>query len=716
MNLAKVLEVALPDVPPLRQRQGFPRMHPRHVAREHIERDGPLMMVLVPDGPNCFFRFNPLQYKLALQFDGARSYEQVAESFRIETGVVLDPKSVEEFAASLEKLDFWYKTPQEQSILLCEQLIEQRQKKIKKKHNFGDMSVIELVYFDPDRYLRWVHEKLAFIYTPWFSAWSFLMLAIMFLLLGARWDEVWSDSVKFYNFTDKNIWDVVEFFAIFLLLGAFHETAHGMTCIHFGGASHRMGVFLMYLVPGVFCEVQEVYVYGGRRARMLTVAAGVWSEILLCQYFAIIWWFTAPGTWIHDFCYKLILSGGIFCVLINWNPLAKMDGYYLFCEIFRFWDLKGLSSSFLSAWVRKNIFRMPATVPALPPLRRVVFAIYAVLSGVYCYSLMLFFVKILYKIAYHFSPQWAFVPAVALAFAIFRSRINKLGQFMKELYLDKKEWLHRHRMPLLASAVVLLGFLVTPIRREYVEEPFVLEPISRSVIRAEVPGEVSGVFVQEGQRVRVGETIARLRDIQAESRAAGALADFQVASARASSAQLNYADFARAEQRRLETKRVNQIAQEQVARLTVTSPIEGVVTTPRPQDLAGSYIKAGTVIAEVADTSTMKARVYVTETELHKLRHIYGAKLRARSMWTQLNGEFLAISPAARSVAPGLISAGEYTGIHAPAYFTVDFAVKGDEADLPYGMSGVAKVYGERRSMVAMLLRPVWESLARRIW
>jgi len=716
MNLARVLDVALPDVPPLRQRQGFPRMHPKHVAREHMERDGPLMMVLVPDGPNCFFRFNPLQYKLATKFDGSRSYEQVAEAFRAETGVVLDPKSVEEFAHSLEKMDFWYKTPQEQSILLCEQLVEQRQKKIKKKRNFGDMSVIELVYFDPDSYLRWAHKKLSFVYTPWFTALSFLMLAVMLGLLGARWGEVWSDSVKFYNFTDKNIWDVVEFFVIFLLLGTFHETAHGMTCIHFGGASHRMGVFLMYLVPGVFCEVQEVYVYGGRRARMLTVAAGVWSEILLCQYFAVLWWFTAPGTIIHDFCYKLILSGGIFCVLINWNPLAKMDGYYLFCELFRFWDLKGLSSSYLSAWVRKNIFRMPATVPALPPLRRIGFALYAMLSGVYCYSLMLFFVKILYKIGYHFSPQWAFVPATALALAIFRSRIQKLGHFMKELYLDRKEWLQQHRTPLLAGAAAVLILLITPIRREYVEEPFVLEPVSRAVIRAEVPGEVASVLVQEGQRVQAGEMVARLRDLQVESKAAAAEADFQVASSRANAAQLNYADFGRAEQRRVETGRVNQITQEQVQKLMISSPINGVVTSPRPKDLKGSYIAAGTVIAEVADTSSMRARVYVSETELNKLHHIYSATLLAKSMWKQMDGEFVGISPAARQVAPGLMSESEYTGIHAPAYFTVDLRVKGNDTGLLYGMSGVAKIYGERRSMAGTMLRPVLESLARRLW
>ena len=150
--------------------------------------------------------------------------------------------------------------------------------------------------------------------------------------------------------------------------------------------------------------------------------------------------------------------------------------------------------------------------------------------------------------------------------------------------------------------------------------------------------------------------------------------------------------------------------------MTLTSPISGVVTTPRPKDLAGSYIAAGTVIAEVADTSTLKARVYVSETELHKLHRIYGARLRAQSMWKQIDGSFVAISPASRDVAPGLMSSAEYTGLHAPAYFTVDLVVRGDDTGLLNGMTGIAKIYGERRSIAASLLRPVLEAVARRIW
>ncbi len=716
MNLARVLEVALPDTPPLRERKGFPRMHPRHVAREHNEREGTLVMVLVPDGPNCFFRLNPHQYKLATTFNGERSYEEVAAVFRDETGIVLEPEDVREFAESLDKNEFWYRTPQERSVQFCEELVDQRRKKIKRKRDFGDLSIIELIYFDPDKYLTWIHGKLRFLYTPWFTAWSLFMLAVALTILGVRWNEFWADSVKFYNLPAKSLGDVAEFFGIFLLLGSFHETAHGMTCKHFGGESHRMGVFLLYLVPGVFCEVQEVYVYGGRRARMLTVAAGVWSEILLCQYFAVIWWLTPPGSWIHGFCYKLLLSGGIFCVLINWNPMAKMDGYYLFCEIFRFWDLKGLSSSFLAAWVRKNVFGMPATVPALPRLRQVGFAIYAMLSGVYCYSLMLFFVKILYRIAYHFSPQWAFVPATLLTLRIFHSRLQKFGQFMKELYLDKKEWLRLHRAPLLAGGAAALLLLVLPLRREYVEEPFVIEPTQRAVLRTEVPGAVTNVFVDEGQRVQAGAPIAQLRDVNLESKAAESSTALRLASSRAHAAQLTYGDFGRAEQERQRMLKTDSLARDQVRNLQITSPIDGVVVTPRVRDLLGVYLKAGTLVAEVVNPTSIRARVYVSETELHKLRTVHDASLRVNSMWIPLKGQFLSTSPAASEVEPGLIPAAEYSGLHAPKYFTVDLAVPDAPASLSYGMTGTAKIFGERRSLAGTALRPVIEALARRIW
>ena len=43
----------------------------------------------------------------------------------------------------------------------------------------------------------------------------------------------------------------------------------------------------------------------------------------------IVWLNTPAGTWLHDLTYQLILITGIAVVILNLNPLIKLDGYYL---------------------------------------------------------------------------------------------------------------------------------------------------------------------------------------------------------------------------------------------------------------------------------------------------------------------------------------------------------------------------------------------------
>jgi putative peptide zinc metalloprotease protein len=716
MNLSRILENALPDLPPQRPAESFPCMHPRHVAREHDEREGRMVLVIIPGGPAYYFRFTQIQYYLACLFDGKRSYAEIAELFTRNTGTPLAAENVKEFGEALDKSQFWYKLPQEESISLCHELMDKRHKQLKRKQSqHFDISIIELVYFDPDKYLTWIHQKLKWIYTPWYTAVQLAMVVVMFIILGARWGEVWSDSVSFYNFAHKGLADVAEFFAIFLLLGVVHETAHGMTCKHYGGESHRMGVFLMYLVPGVFCEVMEVYVYGGRWQRIITVAAGAWSEIMVCSYISVVWWFTAPGTWLHDFCYKLILSGGILCVLINWNPLARMDGYYIISELFRFFDLKGQSTEYLSSLVRKHIFRMPVTVPVLPPLRRVGFATYAFLSGLYSYSLMLFFVRILYRIVYNFSPQWAFLPAAALAGVIFKGRIKKFGKFLKEFYMDKRELMRAHWRELAVAGAVVVALCLIPLRRESVEGRFVLEPLQRAVLRAQVPGTVEQIMADEGEHVLAGAVIARLRDLGVQGRAAHSASEYRVATARATEAELRYADYGAAELYRQQLHEALRAANDQEARLAVRSPISGVVLTPHVHDWLGARLVAGAEIAEVADLSSMRARIFVPEPDMQKLRQVHRTVLRMDSLWRPRVATSLSISPVSGEVEPGLMAAVKYQGMHPPAFFSVEALVTND-GSLRDGMTGIAKIYGPRRSFAMLLLEPVWNAVARRLW
>jgi len=719
MNLTQALNVTLPEPPAAKLRESYPCCSPKMIARDHFEREGHMVHVLIPDGPAHFFRFSKQQYELIRLFDGKRSYAEIARTFTREQKVAVNAEFVQTFAENMEKKDFWYRNAQEESIALFNQLAGDRHKTLQKKHgksSGADLAIIELLYFDPDKYLTWIHNKLKFVYTVRFTIFALVMVVVMCAILGARWDEVWADSVKFYNLTEKGFLDIIEFFGVFALLGVVHETAHGMTCKHYGGESHKMGAFLMYLMPGVFCDVTQIYLYGGRWQRIATIFAGVWSEIVICTWVSVLWWFTPQGTWIHDIAYKFILSGGIFVVIINLNPLARMDGYYIFCELTRHFDLKGQSTSLLSNTVRKYIFRMPATILPLPWRRKVFFYVYGVLAGMYSYLMLLFFVRLTYRVFFNYAPEWAFIPAGLLALKIFKSRIQKLMAFLNALYLDKKEMMKLYWKQIAVGAVAAGILMSIPVWRESVDERFVLEPAQRAVLRAAVPGEVLSVSAEEGSRVQAGQVVARLRNLEVESTSARAGAEYGRAAAHKVQAELKNASFVAAqnESRSLAEEKLS--AAERVQQLLITSPMSGIVTTPHMNDLVGSYLAEGTEVAELADTSSMRAQIYVPEDELQKLEKIDRAILRMDANWRPTHATFESFSPVSHEMAKGLIPPAKYKGMRPPTYYVLKMAIPNENGELLTGMTGTARVYGQKRSVGATLFKPMVQMVMRRIW
>ena len=718
MNLAHVLDEALPDVPALRTEERFPRIHPKLVVREYQDRDGLVIMCMVPGGrPPYYFRFNQYQYLLASLFDGERSYDEVAAEYNRRTGANLSGEQVKGFAAGMSKVEFWYKSPEEESACLCHELMSSRRKAVKKKRDWGDLSSITFVEFDPSGYIEWVYKHFSWVYSRRFLLWSAFMLLVATLILGSHWHEVWNDSIQFYDLLGKGASHAALFFTMFFSLGAIHETAHGLTCRHFGGTPHRMGAFTIYLVPAIFCDVSEVWVYGGRWQRLATVVAGVLSEIIVACYATVIWWVTPPGTFVHTACYMIILSGGIFCAVVNWNPLSKMDGYYLFSEYYRFHDIKGQSTSYCTAWVRNKIFRMPIEIPKLPYPRNIVYPIYGVLSGIYCYFMLTFLSRLAYHVFTYYSARWAIVPAGIVAAIIFSTRIRMLVTFMKEFYRHKLPLVKAHwpKYAAITAAIILAGLL--PVRREYVEERFTLEPVQHAVLNAEVNGRIDAVRAREGDRVSAGQPLVHMHDLMVATRVAANAANQQEAFEHTVQAQLGYGDLAAAQQVQLQYAVAEKLEQDRARRLDVRSPISGIVVTPRTEDLLGTYAKEGSRLMEVADTSRLRARVYVPEPEMRKLNAIAYAVLYPDNRWWTVPGKVAYIAPVSE-LPPGATpsATADYAGVSDAAYFDVQVLVDNAKGSIPDGMTGTIKIFGRRRGLLPTMLQPVWDGISRRVW
>ena len=232
-----------------------------------------------------------------------------------------------------------------------------------------------------------------------------------------NWNILGPDIPLYFNFTHKSLYDVAEFWLLLFGLGFVHETAHGLTCKHFGGQVHSMGLMFLYLTPAFFVDCSESWVTASRVQRLATIIAGIWIEMTICGLSMIVWIHTSAGQWLHDFMYKIILITGLAVVVMNLNPLLKLDGYYFLTEFIGIPELKERSTAFVSGWFQSRVLRLPVEVPSIPRRRATLFVIYALASGAYSYMMLYFVVRLSFNVTSKLLADFAVIPAGALAFA-----------------------------------------------------------------------------------------------------------------------------------------------------------------------------------------------------------------------------------------------------------------------------------------------------------
>jgi putative peptide zinc metalloprotease protein len=716
MNLTRALDVALPDIPAREILQRVPRIEPGVTFREHIEDGERIVRVYFPS-TGLMYRLTWAQWALARLFDGKRSYAKIAELYSQETGSAYDEQAVFEFASDLEAAGFWYRTAQEKNVLLLLQSKEERKKSLKAKSRFTDLSMITFPAFNPDGFLNWLYPKTSFIYTKWFTALTIVAFAFTLGLTLNHWTEIGRDTVEFYNFTDKTVADIGILYLLGIFVVAVHEFAHAHACKHAGGRVPAMGFALIFLTPAFYTDTTEGAVMGGRSERLVISLAGIWAELMVCSIATPIWWLTAPDTPIHEGAYFMMMLTGIVSLVVNWNPLIKLDGYYMLCEIIGIAELKEDSTAYLSAWVKRHIWKLPVEVPYVAKRRRPFYAIYGLLSGAYSYLVLTVVARFAGNVSRNFSPEWAFIPQYGVALLVFKSRIRLLVNFMKLVYLDKKDrvraWLVSR--PLLATAAIL-GFCLLPLWHQSTTGRFVLEPARRSVVRAAVPGMLSDIFVQEGSVVKAGEVLAWLRNFPLQSDAAQAQARLLMASSRAISAHLGNGDYGSAVQERDRITVESAQLKLKTEDLTLRSPIYGVVLTPRLRDRLGSYLTAGAEFVEVADLQSLRARIYVSEFDMYKVQEGAPAKVHVDGAFKKWDSRAASVTPVALASDPALLDQTKFKGLRPPQFYVVEIPVPDENGFLRPGMTGTARVYGRRRSLMGFVFEAAQAALGRKIW
>lgn len=717
MNLSEALDAALPEIPRTRlSRKRPPMVDPELIVREDI-LDGEPVMVIYQRSTANVFRFPPVQWKLIQLFDGKRSYEEIAEEYSAITRSPITAQEIRSVTAGLDESDFWYRTPQEKNIALNEKLQAQRARRSHKSAG-ASLAHISFSAWDPDRYLTRLDNAIGkYVYSQWFTALIILLFIFEAFVFVGKWDLLGHDIPLYYNFTSKTFADFVRFWLIFLVIGFLHETSHGLTCKHYGGEVHSMGLMFLYLAPCFYVDVSTVWVSATRLQRLATIIAGIWIEMVMCGIAMIIWTNTPVGEPIHDFAYEIILITGLAVIVINLNPLIKLDGYYFLTEWIGIPDLKERSTEFLSGWTQHHIFRMPIDVPIVPRRRVIFFALYAFVSGLYSYLLLFAVVRFSFNVFSHFMAEWALIPAAGLAFVIFRSRLRIFGKWLSSFFEAQKQSALWRFTPLRLSLFAVIAVLLfLPVWHVRVDAYYLVEPSATSVLRAEVPGIVRQVNVHEGQHVRAGETLIRLDSLTDSDRGIAAQADLAIAQSRVAGSEIEHRGLGPAIAARSEAARMNNAALTENRSLNVTAPFDGVVMTDSPEDLTGANVGQGQELLRIAKVDPPVIRVFVPAPDLNR---VHPGDLVALDTQGKFEPVRLRLAPLDGETLPlpdGILHSQQYKGFELPNFYVSRIQLEASATGLKPGMAGRAKIFDRRRSIMGRIYASARDLVRSHVW
>ena len=713
MNLSEALDAALPEIPQARlTRSRPPRLDPDLIIHEDILDGEPIIGILQRDR-SSYFRFQPWQWQLAQLFDGERSYEEISQAFETETGMPVDAEDIQIFSAQLDECDFWYKTHQEKNLAMREKLLAQRGRRAKSKINIAHISFSA---WDPDRYLGWV-DRIAgrFVYSWWCALVAVLLFVFETVVVIDNWRLIGPDTALFFNFAEKSFSDFAQFWLLILVIGFIHETAHGLTCKHFGGQVHSMGLMFLYLAPCFFVDVTESWVSATKIQRLGTIIAGIWIELTLCGVAMIFWLNSAVGGWSHNLAYEVILLTGIAAVAINLNPLIKLDGYYFLTEIIEIPELKERSTAFLSAWFQAKILRAPIEVPVVPRRRVALFAIYAIASGTYSYLLLFLVVRLSYRLGSKWFDEFALIPSAALTFFLFRSRIRSLRRVIKEAWGRTFGAGIQWRLKYVAAALVLIALLFVPLWRDREDAFFVIEPGESQAVYAAVPGHVEEVLIQEGQQVHAGQALLKMTSTDVASMKSVAQAQTRSARFNTFNAQIQGQSGGTSVADQVAARRMTRLANEEQSSLELTAANDGTVLTQNPGTLVGQDVGSGQALLELGE-GARNARIYIPTSAFNRISADSEVSLALPGQFRMLRLKLT--RPAGDPVAlpAGILPAEKYQGFKVPVFYSSRVPLPVTAGNPMYGLSGQAKVFGARRSLAGRVAMVVSDLVKAHVW
>ena len=579
------------------------------------EKEGSAIYVVKDPVTLKYYRFGQVEAWLMQHLDGTRSAADVAALLKAEVGVNAKAASVETFVRRLRELGLAERGRHERSAMLMEQI--RRQRKVRLEANNNTLTRMRFSFGDPDQLLGRMTAAMPFFWTPpfvWASSALFLTYIIM---LTAFWAPFTQGLAQLYDPTNYTVSFFLSIYMLSVFILIIHEFGHGLTCKRFGGEVHEMGAMLLFFSPAFFCNVNDAWTFEKRSHRLWVTFAGGWIQLCIAAVAALVWVATEPGTAVHRVAFLATLIGGGFSVLINYNPLIPLNGYYALVDWLDLPNLRARAFGYLSAVFRRSVLRLATPLPPATPRERRIFLVYSILAVLYTILILTVVLRWFSGLLIGWFGGWGWFFVGLILFRI----LNKLrGPTVSVARLWAAEKLPRGRRSraLLAggAGLLLLGLLAAVLPWTIrVSAVATVEPVSRTWLHAAEPARLAAVHAREGQLLQPGDTVLVLRAPQLElewheaeaavrrlaGQRAAALARGDAAEARALALAR---DAAAARRDALQVRR---------EALVLRAPFPARLATPRLEESTGAEFATSDTIGQLWAEGMLRARLALAQ-------------------------------------------------------------------------------------------------------
>jgi len=265
------------------------------------------------------------------------------------------------------------------------------------------------------------------------------------------------------------------------------------------------------------------------------------------------------------------------------------------------------------------------------------------------------------------------------------------------------------RVLVVVASLILLGAFFIPFE-SHIGATAELVPLERRLITAPRAGFVESVNVVAGEQVEPGQLLARLdaRELELEaSRSTGDIATAEV-EFRAAMASFDRQASAVARARLAQSRAQQMLVERQLDQSSLRAPIAGLVLNADPGNTLGAPISRGDTLFEIAPADGYEVHLLVNEVNIRDI--VVGQtgelSLRARP------DEVLAVT--VQSIHPIAESGNGSSRFRVRASLTDH--IDGTQTTLRPGESGQARLDAGSKSLVRILLGPLWQRLTELKW